>query len=121
MASETGSGRKLRSMNWRKSLTIGYRRANRRMLSTLVAAFCPFAAELFERFVGAGDPMIPEPDAQFPGGMGAAHEGRRQYVSRQRRGLQHGAACRCRHSCLLRSFRCAAPEPSPARRLARIE
>ena len=34
MASGTGSGRRLHSMNWRNSFTIGHGRANRRMLST---------------------------------------------------------------------------------------
>jgi len=39
MASGTGSGRGLRSMNSRKSLTVGHGRANRRMLSAFLAAF----------------------------------------------------------------------------------
>src|SRR2546430_14210877 len=39
MASGTGSGRRLRSMNSRKSLTIGHGRAKTRRLSTFPAAF----------------------------------------------------------------------------------
>jgi hypothetical protein len=39
MASGTGSGRRLRSMHWRNSLTTGHGRANRRMLSSFLAPF----------------------------------------------------------------------------------
>jgi len=39
IVSGTGSGRRLRSMNWRNSLTTGHGRANRRMLSAFLAAF----------------------------------------------------------------------------------
>ena len=38
----------------------------------------PLMAQLFERHIGAGHPVIPEADAQLPGGIGPAHKGRRQ-------------------------------------------
>src|SRR5215831_3052822 len=81
--------------------------------------FCPFATQRFERSIGAGNPMIPKPDAEFPGSMGTAHEGSRQYGRRQRRSPQYGAPCDRHHSCLFRLFRCTAARPSLTRRLAR--
>jgi hypothetical protein len=71
----------------------------------------PFLAELAQRLVGPGDPVVPEPDGQFPGGIGAAHKRRRQNRCRQRSVAQHGAPCRRRHSRLHRPV-----SPAPDRR-----
>src|SRR2546423_2143980 len=54
----------------------------------------PILAELGQRVVCAGDPMVPETEAQLPGGIGAVHKGRGERGGRAGCGcaLQNGAA-----------------------------